>query len=353
MDNPAPSMAASDPAAVASPPGVDLVKLSAYLARELGTADDASLTVTLLDGGRSNLTYRVAVAEHVWVLRRPPLGHVMATAHDMVREYRVLEGLATSPVPTPRPVHLCEDRDILGAPFMLMEFVEGRAYRLAAEMEQLGEARTKAISEQLIDTLGALHRVDPAACGLDGIGRPAGFLERQVRRWARQLEASTSRPLRGAEELVVALQDSQPVSPAPAIVHGDFRLDNLLIDDADQAAAVIDWEMATLGDPLTDLALLLVYQSLDHIDPDRVPEASSAPGFLDQEQQLGRYAASTGIDLSAFPFYYALASFKLAVIVESVYFRHAQGLTVGEGFDNVGHLVEPVIAGGLNALKGS
>jgi aminoglycoside phosphotransferase (APT) family kinase protein len=188
--------------------------------------------------------------------------------------------------------------------------------------------------------------------GLADFGRPEGFLERQVRRWKKQLDASRSRDLAGAEELHAALAASIPAQQGPAIVHGDYRLDNLLVDEHDQVAAVLDWEMATVGDPLTDVALMQVYAELAaQRGGGTVADAATAPGFLTTAQTLEVYGEHSGRDLSAMGFYLALAAFKLAVILEGIHYRYVHGQTLGEGFDTVGDAVEPIIAAGLTALK--
>jgi aminoglycoside phosphotransferase (APT) family kinase protein len=268
----------------------------------------------------------------------------------MTREYRVMTALRDTDVPVPRTYALCEDEDVIGAQFYVMERVHGTPYRTAAELAALGRDRTEAISRRTVETLATLHSVDPAAVGLADFGRPEGFLERQVRRWKKQLDASHSRDLDGAEELHALLEQNLPAEQPPAIVHGDYRLDNLLIDEHDRIAAVIDWEMATLGDPLTDVALMLVYGDLARMS-DSVADASSAPGYLDTEQTVALYAERSGRDLAAMGFYLGLASFKLAVILEGIHYRYTQGQTVGEGFDSVGDAVEPLIAAGITALK--
>jgi aminoglycoside phosphotransferase (APT) family kinase protein len=261
-----------------------------------------------------------------------------------------MTALRDTDVPVPRTYVLCEDEDVIGANFYVMERVHGTPYRTAAELAALGPERTEAISRRTVETLATLHRVDPAAVGLADFGRPEGFLERQVRRWKKQLDASRSRDLEGADELHDLLAANIPAEQAPAIVHGDYRLDNLLIDERDEIAAVLDWEMATLGDPLTDVGLMLVYGDLARLT-DSVADASSAPGYLSGEEVVELYAERSGRDLSAMGFYLGLASFKLAVILEGIHFRYTQGQTVGEGFDSVGAAVEPLIAAGINSFK--
>lgn len=335
-----------------APAGLDLAKLTAYLDAASPGVFSGPLTARLISGGRSNLTYELTDGERHLVLRRPPLGHVLATAHDMTREYRVMTALADTAVPVPTTYLLCEDTEILGAPFYLMELVEGTPYRTAEELLPLGAARTRVVSERMVDTLAALHTVDPAAVGLEDFGRPQGFLERQVRRWTTQLENSHSRDLTGAEELHRLLVDNLPGDGEVGIVHGDYRLDNVLVDDDDEVVAVLDWEMATLGDPLTDVALLLVYQQLARENTEfPVSTVSRAPGFLGDDDLLARYRAAGGRDLSDMAFHLALAYYKLAVILEGIYFRFRQGKTVGEGFEELGRGVEPLLRAGIDALK--
>jgi aminoglycoside phosphotransferase (APT) family kinase protein len=333
------------------PPGLDLSRLRPWL---IATVPGVSgeLSAKLIAGGKSNLTYEISDGTGAWILRRPPLGHVLATAHDMAREYRVMSALRGTGVPVPETYALCDDDSVLGAPFYVMELVAGRPYRFAAELASLGRHRTRAISQSLVDTLAALHAVDPQQVGLGDFGRPEGFLARQVGRWRKQLDASHTRDLPAAGELFTRLSTRAPAGSTPGIVHGDFRLDNVLVDGQDRMAAVIDWEMATLGDPLTDLALMLVYGRLGQAGPAvAISDVMSAPGFLDESEVVERYAAGSARDLNDFGFYLALASYKLAGILEGIHYRYVHGQTVGEGFAHIGSLVEPLLDEGLTALK--
>ena len=329
-------------------PGLDLPRFAAWFDSACPGEIGGPLRGELIAGGRSNLTYEVSDGTKSWVVRRPPLGHVLATAHDMRREYQVITALRGTDVPVPPAYALCPDADVLGAPFYVMAKVDGTAYRTAEQIAPLGPARVQAIAERMIDTLALLHAVEPGAAGLAEFGRPEGFLARQVRRWKKQLDASRSRPVAGIDELHALLAIDPPDGAAAAIVHGDYRLDNILVAGNDEIAAIVDWEMATLADPLTDVGLLIVYQRMDRLDEG--PMASDAPGYPSEAEILARYAARSGRDLSGLGFYIALASFKLAVILEGIHFRYVHGQTVGDGFENIGERVEPLVASGLAAL---
>lgn len=333
-----------------APPGLDLDRLSAWFADSIPGAG-GPLQATLIAGGKSNLTYVVTDGSTEWIVRRPPLGHVLATAHDMGREYTVMSALQDTAVPVPRTYGLCRDADVLGADFYVMERCAGTPYRKAAELEELGEERTRVISERLVDTLTALHAVDPVEVGLGDFGKAEGYLARQVSRWKKQLDASYCRDLPAADELYRLLAQDIPVESAAGIVHGDFRLDNVLVDDEDRITAVLDWEMATLGDPLSDLALMLVYHRLGAAGGDMVTSASAAPGFLGEAEIIKRYEQGSDRDLSRFGFYLGLAAFKLAAILEGIHYRYLKGQTVGQGFDNIGDAIHPLLDAGLTAIK--
>jgi aminoglycoside phosphotransferase (APT) family kinase protein len=330
-------------------PGLDLDRLGAWWPQHVGTPA-GELSAVLIAGGKSNLTYEVTDGVSSWIVRRPPLGHVLATAHDMAREHRVMTALRPTPVPVPETFALCEDTEVLGAPFYVMAKVVGTPFRQAAELAPLGADRVRAISGRLVETLAVLHAVDPDEVGLADFGRADGFLTRQVARWKKQLDASRTRDLPAAEVLHARLAASVPPQSAPGIVHGDYRLDNVLVDEHDQLVAVLDWEMATLGDPLTDLALMLLYQRLGAALGSLVSDVGQAPGFLSEDEILARYAAGSGRDLSRFGFYLGLAAFKLAAILEGIHYRYLHGQTVGPGFDRIGEAIHPLLDAGLAAL---
>jgi aminoglycoside phosphotransferase (APT) family kinase protein len=339
------------------PQGLDLTALQGWLERAHPELVTGALSASLITGGKSNLTYTVSAGARDYVVRRPPLGHVLATAHDMGREFRVMAALAPTDVPVPQMLAHCEDAKVIGAPFYVMEKVAGTAYGRAYQLEPLGPERTRTISERMVDTLAALHAVDYEAVGLGDFGRPDGYLGRQVARWKKQLLASTSRELPGMDELVARLEGTIPTSSEGTIVHGDFRLDNLLVDADDRVTAVLDWEMSTLGDPLTDVAVLLAYQQLAEVAPPSrdgaamVTDAQLAPGYLTRDEVLSRYAELSGRDVGDIGFHLALAFFKVAVILEGIHYRHSQGQTVGEGFDGIGDMIVPLIAAGRAASR--
>jgi len=341
-------------APIPSPPGVDLTALTEFLMEVLSTPPLGPVKVSLLAGGRSNLTYVVSDASREWVLRRPPLGHVLETAHDMKREYRVMEALAATPVPVPAMVGFSDDLRYLGAPFYVMERVDGVAYRDSADFNRLDAQGRRALGLGFVDVLAELARVDHDAVGLSGFGRPDGFAARQVRRWTQQLAASASREIPGIAELRSRLAQRVPDAQRASIVHGDFRLDNALVHRADpgQVLAMIDWEMSTIGDPLTDLGMLyLFWEGWQGLDNPIAATPADFPGFPSWAELRERYVARTDLDLTEFDWYAAFAFFKLAVICEGIHYRFVSGLTVGEGCERIGAMVQPLVGRGLDTLR--
>ncbi|MEV0152463.1 phosphotransferase family protein [Micromonospora sp. NPDC050686] len=340
------------------PKGLDLDRLAAYLAERRPELVGGPLTATLIAGGKSNLTYLLRDGDRELVLRRPPLGHVLATAHDMAREHRVITALAPTAVPVPAALLLCADPAIIGAPFYLMAKVDGRVLRSRVQTDPLTAGQRHDLAMAMMDTLAALHTVDPAEVGLADFGRPDGYLGRQVRRWAGQLEKSRSRALPGVEELRDALADSVPErADAGRVVHGDFRLDNLLTTtDPVAVRAVLDWEMATLGDPLADLGLLLTYWDVlgdsDLAEGNPVADGlGPRAGFPTGADLIDRYAGRSDVDVGPLHWHVALGCFKLAVICEGIHYRHTLGQTLGGGFDRIGELVDPLVEHGLHAVR--
>lgn len=328
-----------------------------YLAEHLGERwRDCS--VELIAGGRSNLTYLVTADGNEVVLRRPPLGHVLPTAHDMTREFTVISALQQTDVPVPRAIHLCTDESVLGAPFYVMERLHGHILRnrFPDGYADSPDERMR-VGEAVVDTLAKIHAVDFRAVGLEDFGHPDGFMARQVRRWKQQWERSVTRPLPAMDELIDKLEAKLPPSPPATIVHGDFRIDNTILDPADpgRIVGVLDWEMSTLGDPLADLGLTLVYWP-DRGDVDEFKKGfgsitlTSADGFLSRRDVVERYASVTGRDVSEVAYYWAFGFFKLAVILEGIHARFLQGKTVGEGFETIGERVPPLVMVGTYVL---
>jgi aminoglycoside phosphotransferase (APT) family kinase protein len=321
-------------------PGLDLGRVTEWLDRAKPGLRQGPLTGEVIAGGRSNLTYRVTDGHHSWALRRPPLGHVLPTAHDMAREYTVISALYGSAVPVPEPIALCTDPEVLGQPFYLMSFVDGIVIDQPALVPNQATARR--VSESLVDTLMALHNISPDQVGLTEFGRPDGFLQRQVARWHQQFQASVPDGMPIEVTVAEQLEHKLPQQSRAGIVHGDYRLTNVLYThDFHEIAAVVDWEMATLGDPLTDLGLLYVY----HERSDAVmPNFPSEQGFLDPDQMLDRYATQTGQPLAELDWYIAFGYFKLAVIAAGIHARYLQGKTVGTGFEVFGRLRDSTLA---------
>jgi aminoglycoside phosphotransferase (APT) family kinase protein len=332
-----------------APQGIDTEGVAKFFAAHV-EAGDVPLAFSFLSGGRSNLTYRVEGGGHTWVLRRPPLGHVLPTAHDMTREYRVLSALRDSGLPVPRTRALCEDASVTGAPFYVMDFAPG----VVIEQElPAGYASTPAerrrIGAALMQTLAALHAVDWRAVGLADFGRPEGYLGRQVRRWSEQWERSKASDVPMISELIRRLNASLPETPAATIVHGDWRLGNLALDPEDpgRVVAIFDWEMATLGDALADVGYTLVYwgeagDAKGSRGPGAYAAVTAQPGFHTRAELVAEYERASGRDVSQVEFYEVLALYKLAVISEGAYARWRAGLTAGEGFENVERVSVPL-----------
>jgi aminoglycoside phosphotransferase (APT) family kinase protein len=336
-----------------SVPGIDLGRVTGWFGEHVPEAQPP-LRTELIAGGRSNLTYRVVdAAGAAWVLRRPPLRGVLPSAHDMGREHRVISALAGTPVPVPATFGLCQDEAVTGAPFYVMAYVDGIVPRDEATVAAgLDEPARAAAADSLVDALVALHEVDPDQVGLGELGRRSGYLERQLARWQRQLEQSRTRPLPALDEAHRRLAANLPAQVGPArIVHGDFRLDNVVLSPAGQVLAVLDWELCTLGDPLADVGLLLVYWA----EPgDQTLPLGTAPtvmpGFPGRAALTEAYATRSGRDLSQLDLYVAFASWKLAVILEGVVARHAGG-AYGEGDDSWRGFAEVVVALAERALE--
>ena len=332
-------------------PGVDLARLTAWLDDEQPGLRSGELRGAVVSGGKSNLTYRISDDTNTWALRRPPLAHVLPTAHDMVREFRVVNALASTDVAVPTAIALCRDEDVLGAPFYLMGFVDGVVLDKPDLLATLSPEAAAGSCRLLVDALVALHEVDPASVGLEDFGRPDGFLERQIRRWHKQWQASETRPLDVLARVVERLAATLPEQSATGIVHGDYRLTNVMFDhDISRIAAVVDWEMSTLGDPLTDVGLLVVYQDLSATQALVMPEMTPERGFLSSAEMIEQYSSASPRDLEALDWYVGLGYFKLAVVAEGIHHRYLAGKTVGEGFDHFGPAVPSLLELALERL---
>ena len=326
-----------------APPGLDLDNVARWLEPHVGGLQ-GPLRAAVIAGGRSNLTYVIADDVRDWVLRRPPLAHVLPTAHDMKREYTVISALNPTDIPVPQTVALCTDPEVLGVTFYVMERVRGHIIREALPAEYSDTPQTRGeLSRVLIETLGRLHAIDPAEVGLEGFGKPAGYLQRQVNRWWQQWEFSKTRELPEMEELRRRLDAGLPEQGPPGIVHGDYRLDNVMFatHDPSRICAILDWEMCTQGDPLADLGLLMVYWSDAGDDTELVSGMALAPitqqaGFMTRAELVRAYDASNDRDLANLDWYTCLGYYKLAIVAEGIHARFLMGQTVGEGFELMG-----------------
>lgn len=339
------------------PPLIDEENLHHYLAQSL-PGEDAPLKVERISGGHSNETFYIQRGDQQWVLRRPPRGPLLPTAHDVLREYRVLKALNTTTVPTPRALLACNDTSILGAPFYLMERVAGIVVRHELPPYATDIAGRRTVSKALLDALVALHSVDWRAVGLGDFGKPEGYLERQLRRWSGQLEKSRQRPLPDLDAVTVWLSEHLPTSSPATIVHGDYRLDNVMLaHDEPRVVAIFDWEMATIGDPLADVGYLLSFWR----EPgDPVPEFASdawrimeQPGFLSRAEVTQYYAERTGRTVREMAFYEALAIWKLAILLEGSYSRHRSGTTDDPFFAQLGEGVPALARRALSVCNSS
>ncbi len=337
--------------------GLDLTALDGYL-RSAGIGRDGQLRAQLISGGRSNLTFLVHDDSSKWVLRRPPLHGLTPSAHDMTREYKVVAALGNTAVPVARAVALCNDDAVLGAPFQMVEYVAGQVVRSRAELEALGDQQViEDCVDALIRVLADLHAVDPNAVGLADFGKPSGYLERQVRRWGSQWQlVRLPDDDRDADvaRLHSALQQSIPQQSRTSIVHGDYRIDNTILDATDpgQVLAVVDWELSTLGDPLSDAALMCVYRdpSLDLII--NTQAAWTSPLLPVADELAHRYSLVSGQPLAHWNFYMSLAYFKLAIIAAGIEFRsRMSGHSDPDASDRVGETVAPLTARGLAQLQ--
>ena len=314
---------------------VDGDALQMYLGTAFPIYDGTKpFVIERIRGGHSNETFFISAGTQAWVLRRPPYGPLLPTAHDVAREYRILQALSNTAVPVPQPLLFCDDISVIGAPFYVMERIPGIAIRDTLPAGFVNDIQSRAgIGEALIDALAALHMVDWQQIGLDGFGKPQGYVARQIRRWSGQLEASRTRAIPALDGVTTWLQEHTPESQYTSIVHGDYRLDNALLAPEPPARilAIVDWEMATIGDPLADLGYLLSFWS-EAGDPsfalgDAAWQMSSQPGFSTRAELVRRYIQRTQREVAHLDFYIALAIWKLAILLEGSYKRYLSGTT--------------------------
>jgi aminoglycoside phosphotransferase (APT) family kinase protein len=319
----------------------DEARLAAWLKGRLPGAD-APLSVRQFGGGHANLTYLLRFGAVEYVLRRPPLGPVAPGSHDMAREHRALALLWQAFPLAPRSYLFCDDASVIGAPFFVMERRHGVVVRGGIPPQFGGGAdpvANRKLASVVVDVLADFHGVDPARCGLGDLGRPEGFLERQVTGWTSRWERSKVEPYALADELQRWLLDNLPVSPAPALLHNDWRLDNMAVaaDDPGRCVAVYDWDMCTRGDPLCDLGTVLaVWYDPDETSGSLNPMPTTAPGFLRRDEAAKRYGERSGRDLSLLPYYLVFGTFKMAVVLQQIFFRFHQGQTQDHRFAGMG-----------------
>jgi len=345
-----------------APPGIPSpARLASWLDDHVPGGPVELTDIQLIAGGRSNLTYRLAVSgpegSRLLVLRRPPLGHVLPTAHDMSREYRVLSALAGTRVPVAPLVGASADQEVIGAPFYVMRPVHGIILRrkLARGLDFSAE-KARRLSASFIDNLVRLHRVDYTAAGLADLGKPEGYLERQVRGWTERYQGSKTHDYPEVEKITGWMQQRMPTSKAVSLIHNDYKYDNVVLDPTDitTIVGVLDWEMCTIGDPLADLGTALAYW-IDKTDPQEIQEnrwgPTTEPGSLTREEFVHHYAQKTGNDVSPIAFYLAFARFKLAVIVQQIYYRYHQGLTQDARFAAMPATIQMLLRASLRTAQ--
>lgn len=328
------------PQAVRPGEELDTVKLEVYLKEQIPDVSGPIL-VEQFPSGYSNLTYLLRAGDRELVLRRPPFGANIKTAHDMGREYRILSHLIKVYPKVPRPLAYCEDASVLGAPFYIMERVKGIILRAnPPEGLDLSPELMRRLSEHFIDTLAELHAVDYEAAGLGDLGRPEGYVARQVKGWTERYKNACTDDIPEIEQAAAWLVEHMPQEAGASLIHNDYKYDNLVLDpeDVTRILAVLDWEMATIGDPLMDLGTTLGYW-VDPNDPDELQAMrfclTTLPGNLNRQQLVERYAERSGRDISHVLFYYVYALFKIAVIVQQIYYRYQRGFTQDERFANL------------------
>jgi aminoglycoside phosphotransferase (APT) family kinase protein len=338
-------------------PGLPADAVARWLSTAAPDLDLDGWDALIISGGLSNITYRITLAGGDFILRRPPLGHVLPRAHDMAREYRILDALWPTIVPVPEPIALCTDPDIAGAPFYLMREVPGEILRTPNQTSALSVAQRLCVGQALVQALADLHSIDPDTVGLGDYGRRDGYAARQLRTWRGQWDRSRTRELPDMERLLAALDQRVPADSESTLAHGDYRLDNTIIslEPEPTVVAILDWELSTLGEPLGDLGLMLTYwHDLGDDERAAIPVAAgitAQEGFPTGAQVAELYAHATGRSLDHLDFYTALGTMKLAVILEGVHSRYLSGTSVSDGYEGVGAAVPLLVARGLRLVS--
>jgi len=344
------------PAAIRQGEELDLATLEPYLRRHFPN-EAGALQVRQFPSGHSNLTYSLQLGARELVLRRPPFGSKVKSAHDMGREFRVLRKLHSVYAPAPEVLLYCEDDAILGAPFYVMKPIRGIILRrdLPQGLNFPAE-KARRLSESFVDNLIHLHRVDYAAVGLADLGRPEGYLKRQVRGWIERYYGSKTHDYPEVEKISAWMQQCIPSTSVVSLIHNDYKYDNVVLDSSDVTSiiGVLDWEMCTIGDAVSDLGTALAYW-VDATDPEELQQnrwgPTTHPGSFTREEFVQRYARKTGCDASQIAFYLTFARFKLAVIVQQIYFRYRQGLTKDERFASMPERIQILLRAALHGAQ--
>ena len=344
------------PAAVRSGEELDVAKLEPYLRRHFPN-ETGALRVRQYPSGHSNLTYALNLGTRELVLRRPPYGSKVKSAHDMGREFRVISKLHSAYAPAPEALLYCDDDSILGAPFYVMEPIHGIILRrnLPRELDFSAE-KARRLSQSFVDNLARVHHVDYTAVGLSDLGRPEGYLERQVRGWIERYHGSKTHEYPEVEKVSEWMRSHMPSTSATSLIHNDYKYDNVVLDSNDitKIVGVLDWEMCTIGDSLSDVGTALAYW-IDPTDPEELQQnrwgPTTAPGSFTREEFVQYYTRQTGSDVSQIAFYLTFARFKLAVIVQQIYFRYQQGLTKDERFASMPEKIEFLLRASLQCAQ--
>jgi aminoglycoside phosphotransferase (APT) family kinase protein len=335
---------------------LDVARLEPYLRHQFPN-DTGALVIRQFPSGHSNLTYSLSLGAREFVLRRPPFGSKVKSAHDMSREFRVLSKLHSAYAPAPEVLLYCDDESVIGAPFYVMNPIHGIILRRRVPPGlDFSAEKARRLSESFVDNLIRLHRVDYAAVGLSELGKPEGYLERQVRGWAERYYGSKTHDYAEVEKITAWMQQHMPSKSGVSLIHNDYKYDNVVLDSNDitTIVGVLDWEMCTIGDPLTDLGTTLAYW-IDAADPEELQEArwgpTNVPGSLTRAEIVHTYAEKTGADPSQIAFYLTFARFKLAVIVQQIYFRYHQGLTKDKRFASMPGMIQMLLRASLHGAQ--